>query len=78
MQKLQSIDERQRLSWDKYRKVVVNLFCSKNALRKSDVKKAALEHLSEEIPDVFYGKIMREFAQSNRGLWTLKSGHYAD
>jgi len=77
-QKLYCLKTLNTESVDKYRDVLVALFGRKNALRKSDVKKAAMQQLSEEIPDVFYGKIMREFAQSSRGLWTLKSGHYTD
>ena len=30
--------------------------------------------LEEDVPEVYYGKIMRELAVSNHGLWTLKSG----
>lgn len=61
-------------SCDKFRDVIVTLFDNKHSVRKSDVKTAITTQLSENISDVIYGKIMREIARSDRGVWSLKDG----
>jgi hypothetical protein len=52
-----------------YRDVIISLLAVSKTLRKSDIKAGVAEALAEsgEVPDVYYSRIMRELATSEKG-----------
>lgn len=59
---------------DGYRKLIVNLFKSRQSIQKSTVIKTVLVSRLEKIPLPIYNKILKELAVYRSTTWTLKTG----
>mmetsp|Transcript_28784 Transcript_28784/g.46594 ORF Transcript_28784/g.46594 Transcript_28784/m.46594 type:complete len:388 (+) Transcript_28784:322-1485(+) len=59
---------------DQYRNIVVELFRNKPAVKKAEIKAAAMAAVGEDIPPAHYSKIMKELSTSRGAMWLFKQG----
>eukprot|EP01135_Chromosphaera_perkinsii_P000142 Nk52_evm38s32 gene=Nk52_evmTU38s32 len=59
---------------DKFRPVILELLCSKPAVKRAEIISHCKKSLGEDIPNSCYNKIVKELAFSKGSQWSLKSG----
>ena len=60
---------------DKYRSVVIDLFCESQSLRRKDIFEAFTKALNEVPSTHIYTKIISEFCQNHHGQWYLNGAY---